>query len=101
MLEAIGRRHTAEDIRTAYRLAREVGFSSINMDLIAGLPQDSFDGFRRSLEGVLAMEPENVTVHTLALKKGSRLSEEGGALPGGDEVTRMLDVSREILKTEG
>ena len=69
--------------------------------MIAGLPQDSFDGFRRSLEGVLAMEPENVTVHTLALKKGSRLSEEGGALPGGDEVTRMLDVSREILKTEG
>ncbi len=101
VLEAIGRRHTAEDIRTAYRLAREVGFSSINMDLIAGLPQDSFDGFRRSLEGVLAMEPENVTVHTLALKKGSRLSEEGGALPGGDEVTRMLDVSREILKTKG
>ena len=73
VLRAIGRRHTAEDIRAAYVLAREVGFDSINMDLIAGLPRDSYEGFRRTLDGVLAMAPENITVHTLALKKGSRL----------------------------
>lgn len=101
VLEAIGRKHSAGDIREACGLARDVGFDCINMDLIAGLPRDTFDGFRRSLEGVLAMEPENVTVHTLALKKGSTLMERGGALPDGEEVARMLDWSRQILTTNG
>ena len=101
VLAAIGRKHSAGDIRQAYDLAREVGFACINMDLIAGLPRDSFEGFRRSLEGVLAMEPENVTVHTLALKKGSTLMERGGAVPSGEEVARMLDYSLETLRGAG
>ena len=101
VLAAIGRKHSAQDILDAYALAREVGFASINMDLIAGLPRDSFEGFRRSLEGVLALRPENVTVHTLALKKGSRLMEEGGALPSGEETARMLDFSRDALREAG
>ena len=101
VLEAIGRKHSAGDIREACGLARDVGFDCVNMDLIAGLPRDTFDGFRRSLEGVLAMDPENVTVHTLALKKGSTLMERGGALPDGEEVARMLDWSRQILTTNG
>lgn len=77
VLQAIGRRHTARDIREAFCTAREVDFACINMDLIAGLPQDSVEGFRDSLEEVLALRPENITVHTLAMKKGSRLMEEG------------------------
>ena len=102
VLEAIGRKHTPGDIRTAYDLARAVGFDCINMDLIAGLPRDSVTGFARSLEGVLAMDPENITVHTLALKKGSRLMEQqGGQLPSGDEAAQMLDFSRKILTTRG
>ena len=101
VLSAIGRRHTAGDILEAYATAREVGFASINMDLIAGLPQDSFGGFQRSLEGVLALAPENITVHTLALKKGSALMERGGALPSGEETGRMLDFSREVLTHSG
>ncbi len=101
VLAAIGRKHSAGDIASAYELARSVGFGCINMDLIAGLPQDTFEGFRRSLEGVLDMAPENVTVHTLALKKGSALMETGGQLPSGEEVARMLDWSREILTTKG
>ena len=101
VLAAIGRKHSAQDILDAYALAREVGFDSINMDLISGLPRDSFEGFRRSLEGVLALRPENVTVHTLALKKGSRLMEEGGALPSGEETARMLDFSRDTLREAG
>ena len=101
VLQAIGRRHTARDILEAYHLAREVGFASINMDLIAGLPRDSFAGFRRSLEGVMALRPENITVHTLALKKGSTLMEHGGALPSGEETARMLDFSRETLSEAG
>ena len=98
VLRAIGRKHAAGDIRAANDLARSVGFDCINMDLIAGLPQDSCEGFRRSLEGVLEMEPENITVHTLALKKGSALMERGGSLPSGAEV---LDFSREILIQRG
>ena len=104
VLEAIGRRHTPGDILEAYALARQVGFDSINMDLIAGLPRDSFQGFRRSLEGVMALEPENITVHTLALKKGSALMEasgRGGVLPSGEETARMLDLSRELLRERG
>ena len=101
VLEAIGREHTTDDIRKAYGLAREVGFASINMDLIAGLPQDSLDGFRASLNQVLDMDPENITVHTLALKKGSALIERRGSLPSGDEVAGMLDWSREILTARG
>ena len=101
VLEAIGRQHAAGDIPQANALARAVGFDCINMDLIAGLPRDSFDGFCRSLEGVLDMTPENITVHTLALKKGSRLMEEGGALPSGEEVARMLDYSDRRLRQAG
>ena len=105
VLAAIGRGHSAGDVRAAYSLARSVGFRRVNMDLIAGLPQDTFGGFCRSLEGVLAMDPENVTVHTLALKKGSRLMGEdatsSGALPSGEETVKMLDWSRKVLITRG
>lgn len=97
VLEAIGRKHSSGDIQTAYDLARKVGFDCINMDLIAGLPLDSLGGFRRSLDGVLAMGPENITVHTLAMKKGSTLIQRKGALPGGEEVAQMLDYSRTTL----
>ena len=101
VLQAIGRRHTARDIREAFCTAREVDFACINMDLIAGLPQDSVEGFRDSLEEVLALRPENITVHTLAMKKGSRLMEEGGALPSGEETARMVDLSLEALEGAG
>ena len=101
VLRAIGRKHAAGDIRAANDLARSVGFDCINMDLIAGLPQDSVEGFRDSLEEVLALRPENITVHTLAMKKGSRLMEEGGALPSGEETGRMVDLSLEALEGAG
>ena len=101
VLRAIGRRHTAEDIYGAFALAREVGFEEINMDLIAGLPRDSYGGFCRTLEGVLAMAPENITVHTLALKKGSALMEKGGPLPSGEETARMLEFSLDALEGGG
>ena len=101
VLAAIGRRHSAGDIQKAYALAREVGFDCINMDLIAGLPQDTFEGFQRSLEGVLALDPENVTVHTLALKKGSTLMERGDVIPGGPVVEQMLDYSLDALRGKG
>lgn len=64
---------------------------AVNMDLIAGLPADTPAGFRRTVEEVLAMAPENITVHTLALKKGARLRQEETPLPSGTDVAAMLD----------
>ena len=101
VLAAIGRKHSARDILDAYALARESGIGCINMDLIAGLPGDSAEGFRASLEQVLDLGPENVTVHTLALKKGSRLMEEGGGLPSGAAVADMLDFAWAALRGAG
>ena len=101
VLEAIGRRHSAADIVTALRAVRDCGGFAVNMDLIAGLPGDSFDGFAETLETVLGLAPENITVHTLSLKKGSRLTLEGGELPSAQEVGNMLDLSSTKLRGAG
>ena len=77
VLENIGRRHTAQQTVEAFRLAREVGFTNINMDLIVGLPGDTFESFCDTIEKVLALDPENVTVHSLALKRSSRITQSG------------------------
>ena len=101
VLAAIGRAHSAADIERAWRQVREAGFPYVNMDLIAGLPADTVEGFRYSLDAVVALRPENVTVHTLALKKGSRLLTEGGALPTSEDVAEMLDYAWETLRAAG
>ena len=101
VLCAMGRAHTAEDIKTAYRIVRDSRLPAVNMDLIAGLPRDTVEGFRYTLDAVLAMDPENITVHTLALKKGSRLMMERQGLPSGEETARMLDYAWETLARVG
>ena len=101
VLAAIGRSHRAQDIRRAYALARETGVGAVNMDLIAGLPADTPAGFRRTVEEVLAMAPENITVHTLALKKGARLRQEEPPLPSGTDVAAMLDFAWAALRQAG
>ena len=101
VLEAMGRSHTAADILDAYAIARQANIPMVNMDLIAGLPKDSLAGFQRTLDQVLALEPENITVHTLALKKGSRLAMERQGLPSGEETAAMLDHAWERLRQAG
>ena len=101
VLAACGRPHTAQDVRRVYGQAREAGFADINMDLIAGLPEDSFAGFQKSLDELIAMAPSNITVHTLALKKGADLFENRGILPSREEVSQMLDYSRQQLTAAG
>lgn len=83
VLEAVGRRHTAAQTERAYALAREIGFDSINMDLIAGLPTDTVEGFIRSLDRVCELSPENITVHSLSLKRAARLFRERESEPSG------------------
>ncbi len=101
VLAAIGRRHSAGEVQEGYALAREHFGGQINMDLIAGLPEDSREGFRASLEEVLAMGPENVTVHSLTRKRGADLN--GMELEGllGETVGQMLDYSLARLPEEG
>ncbi|WP_207635231.1 coproporphyrinogen dehydrogenase HemZ [Pseudoramibacter alactolyticus] len=77
-LAAVGRFHTAADIERVYRQIRGVGFGCVNMDLIAGLNQETPAQFLTSLDRVVAMRPENLTVHSLAIKKGSRMKAAGG-----------------------
>ncbi len=97
VLRACGRPHKALDVIRAYREAVDAGFTAINMDLIAGLPQDSREGFRRSLDAVAALEPSNITVHTLALKKGADLFEKRVALPTAEDVTQMVAYASDTL----
>lgn len=101
VLEAIGRRHTARDILDAFHLVRQTGGIAVNMDLIAGLPTDTPEGFRDTLETVLSLSPENVTVHTLSLKKGARLKEEGGDIPSSHAVEQMLRLAFSRLPESG
>ena len=101
VLRACGRPHKAQDVVRAYGEAMDAGFSAINMDLIAGLPKDSVEGFCRSLDQVTALNPANITVHTLALKKGADLFEHRENLPSAEEVTQMVAYAEETLRALG
>ena len=98
VLRACGRPHTAEDVLRAYEDAMSAGFKAVNMDLIAGLPTDDFDGFRRSLDTVAALNPANITVHTLALKKGADLFEKREGLSSAEAVTQMVNYANSTLR---
>ena len=101
VLRAMGRAHTAAQITEAMGLADRHFGGLVNMDLIAGLPADTLEGFGRTLDRVLAMGPANITVHTLALKKGARLMEEGGDLPAPETVEAMLNLASDRLQGAG
>lgn len=101
VLRAIGRRHTAAETVEAFHMAREAGFDDINMDLIAGLPGDTPESFADSVQKVLELAPSNVTVHTLALKKGAELFQKRVSLPAREEVARMLSDAEAQLRADG
>ena len=101
VLRACGRPHKAADVLRAYGEAVDAGFKAINMDLIAGLPEDTVEGFCRSLDAVAALDPANITVHTLALKKGADLFEKRVSLPTAEEVTEMVAYANTKLRQLG
>ena len=74
VLREIGRKHTVEQVFESYKLAREIGFDNINMDLIAGLPTDTIESFKETIDKVISLNPENVTVHTLSIKRAADLN---------------------------
>ena len=101
VLKKSARPHTAADVLRAYGEAVDAGFDAINMDLIAGLPGDDFEGFCHSLDTVAALRPANITVHTLALKKDADLFQRREALPSAEEVTRMVEYASKTLRSLG
>ena len=102
VLEAISRRHTFEDTKSAFNLARSLEFNNINMDLIAGLPTDNYESFCRSVEDIIALCPESVTIHTLCMKRSSTLTKEADfeRLKFGEETSLMLDFAKLRLEKE-
>lgn len=98
-LELIGRKHTGDDIKVKFALAKKCGFD-VNMDLIAGLPEETFENFKYSLDTAVSLSPDDVTVHTLSLKKGSKLKESVERLEAG-EIEKMIDYAYETLTKNG
>ena len=72
-LDVIGRRHTVEDVVRIFHLARELGFDNINMDLIVGLPEETIEDVRETMRQLEELDPDNITVHSLAIKRAARL----------------------------
>lgn len=102
-LQIIGRDHSADDIRKGYKLAKDYGFDVINADLIAGLPDENLDDFKASLEEVIKLGANNITVHTLSVKRGSRLRDKDPDYYRHNEemVADMLRYARRRLSEEG
>ena len=105
VLQKIGRRHTAQEIIDCFHMAREEGFDNINMDLIAGLPGDTVEGFCNSIDRIIELDPENVTVHTLSIKRSAKLGasweERRKALELARQVGEMVSYAQRRLMQEG
>ncbi len=100
-LQLIGRQHTALDTVKAFEMARENGFDHINMDLIAALPEETIDIFTDSVGKAVALNPESITVHTLALKRASKLREDNYMQSTTDAADKMVKLARETLAYAG
>lgn len=102
-LDVIGRRHTTEDVERAFDMARRVGFSNINMDLILGLPGESSEDVANTLERIGKLAPESMTVHSLAVKRASRLNQNLELYPPAsqEEVNRMIHMAWQAAEAMG
>jgi oxygen-independent coproporphyrinogen-3 oxidase len=96
-LKKIGRSHSPEEIRDCFSLARSIGFKTINADLIAGLPDETPEMFFHTLSEVLKLQAENITVHTLALKRGSKMFEDNVKCANVSEVQAMVEGALRVL----
>lgn len=96
VLAAVGRRHTVKQVCEAFDVARKVGFDCINSDIIAGLPTETESSFEGSLERLCELAPENITVHTLSLKRSSALFRQFGD-DIGKGAKHMTDTAYDVL----
>lgn len=103
VLENIGRKHTAEQVFLAYELARKAGINNINMDLIAGLPGDTYESFDNTVSNIIDLNPESITIHTLSMKRSSYITESGLEIYKKDAVLaeKMLELGESLLTDNG
>ena len=102
VLAGIGRKHSVQQFYDAFEMARKVGFTNINTDLIAGLPGDTYDGFVDTMENILSLAPESVTVHTLSMKRASNIMlQHRPDFDVEDDAVRMVSHSAEVLPAAG
>ena len=100
-LDLVGRKHTVEDIRTAYTMARRLGFDNINMDLIAGLPGEDAADMADTLSQIEAMHPDSLTVHSLAIKRAAKFGQEGRTMDLHSEISQMVDAAAKSAERMG
>ena len=100
-LDLVGRKHTVEDIRTAYTMARRLGFDNINMDLIAGLPGEDAVDMADTLSQIEAMHPDSLTVHSLAIKRAAKFGQEGRTMDLHSEISQMVDAAAKSAERMG
>ncbi|MGN0637307.1 MAG: coproporphyrinogen dehydrogenase HemZ [Huintestinicola sp.] len=105
VLKAIGRQHTAAQFEECYTLARRLGFDNINTDTIAGLPTDTFEGFKDTIDRLIELDPESITVHTLTVKRSAELFKSAESFREGyltdDSVSRMVNYAFDTLTEKG
>lgn len=103
VLNIIGRKHTPEQFYDAFRAAHEAGFYNINTDIIAGLPGESAESFKNTVDAVISLEPKEITVHTMSLKRASVINQNlgGYTITDGDTVGEMLSYASERLDKSG
>ena len=102
-LQKVGRKHSVNDIIECFQLARELGFDNINMDIILGLVDENLEMVENTLKQIEKLSPESLTVHTLAVKRTSKLKEniDNYELTQFDEMTKMIDLSMKYAKKMG
>ncbi|MBS7298040.1 MAG: coproporphyrinogen dehydrogenase HemZ, partial [Eubacteriales bacterium] len=100
-LAKIGRRHCVQMFFEAYKLAREVGFDVINTDLLAGLPDESFEDFKKSIDDIIEISPENITVHSMCIKRAAVLRYKIDELTEADEMNKMLSYTQKKMEENG
>lgn len=97
-LDVVGRKHTVQDVKDIFKMARELGFDNINMDLIAGLPGETAADMQDTLRQIEELEPDSLTVHSLAIKRAARMNREDASVNLGEEISQMVNDSAESAK---
>lgn len=100
-LEKVGRTHSPDEVRNVFAIARKVGFKNINMDLIAGLPDETVEMFKYSLDELIKLDPENITVHTMCIKRAARLDIDSSDVVHAEQVNDMLDYTQKRMRETG
>lgn len=97
-LDTVGRKHTVQDVKDIFKMARELGFDNINMDLIAGLPGETAADMQDTLRQIEELAPDSLTVHSLAIKRAARMNREDASVNLGEEISQMVNDSAKSAK---